>query len=420
MAVAQWLLQGASLFFEYDTPKIVHIKSKKIGIFSRLIQLLIISYIVGFVLVYKKGYQERGAVVSAVTTKLKGALLTNFTPEEVVGVREEWRGLYSRVWDTTDLVVPPVENNAFFITTNLEITPNQTRGECPAQAALLPCREDWECRGEVEVEVHGVPTGHCNLTTLSCTLAAWCPMEEDALPLGPDRAVLEATSNFTVLIKNMITFPLFNKSRTNILDWQNSSFLSSCHNLASEQPFCPVFTLGNIVAATSNSYAEMAVRGGVINIDILWDCNLDLDFLTHCRPVYTFTRLDNPEARIAPGSNFRHAEYFNDNRRNLVKAYGITFIVNVHGQAGRFGVWPTLLNLGAGLALLSLATVICDIVVLYCHKHREYYRQSKYQEVTGADAYRGGNTIHTTNPTIPANPATSPTNPAFVERMGGL
>ena len=150
MAIAEWLLQGASIFFEYDTPKIVHIKSKKIGIFSRLIQLLIVSYIVGFVLVYKKGYQETGAVVSAVTAKLKGNLLTSFTAEELVGVREEWRGLYSRVWDTTDLVVPPVENNAFFITTNLEITPNQTRGECPEQAGLLPCQEDKECQGEVE------------------------------------------------------------------------------------------------------------------------------------------------------------------------------------------------------------------------------------------------------------------------------
>ena len=137
--------------------------------------------------------------------------------------------------------------------------------------------------------------------------------------------------------------------------------------------------------------------------------------------MYTFTRLDNPKAKISPGSNFRHAEYFNSNRRNLVKAYGITFIVNVHGQAGQFGAWPTLLNLGAGLALLSLATVICDIVVLYCHKHREYYRESKYQEVRGADAYRGG----APNPAArggAANPAGrgGAANPAFVEGAEGL
>ena len=30
-----------------------------------------------------------------------------------------------RVWDEADYVVPPAENGAFFITTNVLITPNQ-------------------------------------------------------------------------------------------------------------------------------------------------------------------------------------------------------------------------------------------------------------------------------------------------------
>ena len=39
--------------------------------------------------------------------------------------------IYERVWDEADYVVPPAENGAFFITTNLVITPNQTMGQCP-------------------------------------------------------------------------------------------------------------------------------------------------------------------------------------------------------------------------------------------------------------------------------------------------
>jgi hypothetical protein len=35
------------------------------------------------------------------------------------------------------------------------------------------------------------------------------------------------------------------------------------------------------------------IPGGVIDVKIFWDCNLDWDFLTHCKPAYTFTRLDN-------------------------------------------------------------------------------------------------------------------------------
>lgn len=32
--------------FEYDTPKIVHIKNKKVGLVNRFVQLIIIVYIV--------------------------------------------------------------------------------------------------------------------------------------------------------------------------------------------------------------------------------------------------------------------------------------------------------------------------------------------------------------------------------------
>ena len=41
------------------------------------------------------------------------------------------RQLYDRVWDEADYVVPPAENGAFFVTTNVVITPNQTWGHCP-------------------------------------------------------------------------------------------------------------------------------------------------------------------------------------------------------------------------------------------------------------------------------------------------
>ena len=34
-------------------------------------------------------------------------------------------------------MVPPAENGAFFVTTNVVITPNQTWGECPEVSALV-------------------------------------------------------------------------------------------------------------------------------------------------------------------------------------------------------------------------------------------------------------------------------------------
>ena len=148
-----WVQHGTAAFFEYDTPKIVHIRSKKIGILSRTVQAGVIAYIVGYVLVYNKGYQELDKAVSAVTAKVKGNVLTNFTDDELANVPLQWRHLYRRVWDVSDFVVPPVENNAFFVMTNIIITPNQTRSECPETAGVSNCVEDSQCqKGSTKIE----------------------------------------------------------------------------------------------------------------------------------------------------------------------------------------------------------------------------------------------------------------------------
>jgi hypothetical protein len=51
---------------------------------------------------------------------------------------------------------------------------------------------------------------------------------------------------------------------------------------------------------------------------------------------------------LSCNSPVRHADYYNENSRTLYKVYGINFVVNVWGKAGRFNLIPTLLNLGAG------------------------------------------------------------------------
>ena len=154
-------------------------------------------------------------------------------------------------------------------------------------------------------------------------------------------------------------------------------------------PFCPVFNVVDMLRLSGQTVNDIAVYGGVINVDISWSCDLDRDFMSHCRPEYSFSRLDDPHSKIAPGQNYRRAEYYEENRRTLYKTYGINFVINVHGEAGKFNLIPTLLNLGAGLALLSITTVICDIIVLYLHKNRVYYKDKKYLNVDTEDAWPG-------------------------------
>ena len=53
------------------------------------------------------------------------------TEDAKLRVPEVRQAMYERVWDESDYVIPPSENNAFFVMTNVVLTPNQTRTTCP-------------------------------------------------------------------------------------------------------------------------------------------------------------------------------------------------------------------------------------------------------------------------------------------------
>ncbi|OBS79092.1 hypothetical protein A6R68_18500 [Neotoma lepida] len=363
-----------------------------------------------WVFVWEKGYQETDSVVSSVTTKAKGVAVTN-TSE-----------LGFRIWDVADYVIPAQEENSLFIMTNMIITVNQTQSTCPEipdQTTI--CNSDSNCTlGAAGTHSNGIGTGKCvpfNESVNTCEVAAWCPVENDSGV--PTPAFLKAAENFTLLVKNNIWYPKFNFSKRNILPNITTSYLKSCIYDAQTDPFCPIFRLGKIVEDAGHSFQDMAVEGGIMGIQVKWDCNLDRA-ASLCLPRYSFRRLDTRdlEHNVSPGYNFRFAKYYRDltgnEQRTLIKAYGIRFDIIVFGkvgpplnlsgrslppsyflqsppsehlfssyltQAGKFDIIPTMINVGSGLALLGVATVLCDVIVLYCMKKRYYYRDKKYKYV---------------------------------------
>jgi hypothetical protein len=64
------------------------------------------------------------------------------------------------------------------------------------------------------------------------------------------------------------------------------------------------------------------------------------------------------------GWNFRHGQYHEENRRTLVKAYGLKFLVVIDGQASKFDLKNTVIVLVTGLGLLGLSTMFCDFILL--------------------------------------------------------
>ncbi|KAK2525297.1 hypothetical protein Q9233_009008 [Columba guinea] len=97
----------------------------------------------------------------------------------------------------------------------------------------------------------------------------------------------------------------------------------------------------------------------------------------------------------------KHARYYRwqdgTERRTLTKAFGIRFDVLVYGNAGKFGIVPTLINTVAAFTSIGVGTVLCDIILLNFLKGAEHYKARKFEEVPEASV-----------PTPPASPMVCP------------
>ncbi|XP_040903006.1 P2X purinoceptor 5-like isoform X2 [Toxotes jaculatrix] len=352
-----------SSLFDYKTQKYYVTKNRKVGVLYRVIQLSIIGYLIGWVFLSKKGYQETDeSIQSTVLTKLKGVSVTNTTESGLL------------VWGPEDYVIPPQGEAVLFIVTNFLETPNQKLKYCAESPKVLDgrCRNDSDCKeGKMVVAGHGIMSGRClkedgNLTG-TCEIYGWCPVERIFKPQGP---MLTNAENFTIYIKNFVQFPKFKFSKSNVLETTNKSYLKRCRYDEKRHPYCPIFRLGNIAQRAGHNFLNMATFGGSIGIMIRWDCDLDKGF-SNCHPQYYFSRLDiSTNETIATGFNFRHTRYFKnaagESYRSLYKVYGVRFHIMVYGKAGKFSIVPTAISVGSGLALMGAKG--------------KFYRERKYEE----------------------------------------
>lgn len=63
--------------------------------------------------------------------------------------------------------------------------------------------------------------------------------------------------------------------------------------------------------------------------------------------------------------------------RELHKAFGIRFIINVSGVGGKFNLVPLMMTIGTGFGLMSISVLIADCVMLHCTKKRKYFQKVK-------------------------------------------
>ncbi|XP_068947014.1 P2X purinoceptor 2 [Petaurus breviceps papuanus] len=245
------------------------------------------------------------------------------------------------------------------------------------------CFSDDDCiAGEMDMLGNGEKTGRCvpyyKGTMKTCEVSAWCPVEDGA---SHSEFLGKMAPQFTILIKNSIHYPKFQFSKGNIRDFDDG-YLKHCTFNADTDLYCPIFKLGFIVEQAGENFTELAYKGGVIGVIINWNCDLDLSE-SKCNPKYSFRRLDPKHIQASSGYNYRFAKYYNHNgtdSRTLIKAYGIRIDVIVHGQAGKFSLIPTIINLATALTSIGVGSFLCDWILLTFMNKNKVYSHRKFDK----------------------------------------
>uniref|UniRef100_A0A8C1HBI9 P2X purinoceptor n=1 Tax=Cyprinus carpio carpio TaxID=630221 RepID=A0A8C1HBI9_CYPCA len=341
-------------FWDYETPKVMVVKDRKLGVIYRAVQLLVITYFIWHVFISQKAYQETETrPESSVYTKMRGVAMMG-----------------DSVQDTTEYVRPSEGGDVISTILRREVTHDQTQGTCAEVSAkhIHNCQRTGRC----------IP--YYNYTFKTCEIKTWCPIEEYAAVREP---AMEKAINFTVFIKNSIHFPKFKVLRGNIKPNKPKKLLR-CHYHPVTNPYCPVFRLGFIAAQAREKFSELCRTGGIIGVFINWKCDFDKD-PSECRPTYSFRRLDMRKNLPSSGYYYRFAKYYHKDGveyRTLIKAYGIRLDVIVQGYAGRFSLIPTIISIVTAMTSVGICSIICDWIMLTFIDKNEVFSEMKFDDVS--------------------------------------
>ncbi|XP_077731244.1 P2X purinoceptor 2 isoform X3 [Canis aureus] len=371
-----------SALWDYETPKVIVVKNRRLGVVYRAAQLLILLYFVWYVFIVQKSYQDsETGPESSVITKVKGITYSEH-----------------KVWDVEEYVKPPEGGSVFSIITRIEVTASQTLGNCPESVRVsnATCDVDEDCvSGQLDMLGNGLRTGRCvpyyQGSAKTCEVSGWCPVEDGA---SVSQFLGKMAPNFTILIKNSIHYPKFQFSKASAppppdvvlrgnIEHRKDGYLKHCTFDEVSDLYCPIFKLGFIVEQAGENFTELAHTGGVIGVVINWDCDLDLP-ASKCNPKYSFRRLDPKHVPASSGYNFRFAKYYKTNNsttRTLIKAYGIRIDVIVHGQAGKFSLIPTIINLATALTSIGVGSFLCDWILLTFMNKNKVYSHKKFDKM---------------------------------------
>lgn len=128
-------------------------------------------------------------------------------------------------------------------------------------------------------------------------------------------------------------------------------------------------------------YEEISELGAAIEVQVQWNCEVDLGkFSDSCEVEISAKRLDDVFNKINIGYGFNYAEYISETERVVQEVRGIRFFLRTYGTGSRISISGVILKGSTVTALLNLASILVDFVMLNFMRRKKRYHALKYVE----------------------------------------
>eukprot|EP01088_Endostelium_zonatum_P014209 TRINITY_DN3014_c0_g1_i1.p1 TRINITY_DN3014_c0_g1~~TRINITY_DN3014_c0_g1_i1.p1 ORF type:complete len:388 (+),score=55.68 TRINITY_DN3014_c0_g1_i1:74-1237(+) len=339
----------------YSTVKIVTIRDYRLGLIHYLFMIAILAYVFGFTIIYEKRYLLREAPTGSVRISVQSPQTQKKVmppPEDIPYCQIPGRNTYRNLpiytceyWNEDLAVFPVLEQSSLFASTRVTVLEKDLQ-----------------------------PAG-CNLTDPNCTYA-----------VGSSRIVYVAgIENFTVLIDHSMYCTQIDIQANSLglpgeLIGYNGPLPAG--NQVGQEGKYDILNLGTIIQAAGVDLDAQGIESQSNRYD-----GIVLLFFIEYSNTYTFNTGNiryQYKVRAVENAEFKSMQPIytkNVNAVNVYNRHGPRIIFLQTGQLGVFDFPTLLLSFVSGLGLLTISTLIVDLVVLrIMPKTRHLYSQYKYVE----------------------------------------
>jgi len=331
--------EDSDRLLSYYTRQQVLFIDKNLGATFYFIQVCILSFVIGYILIFKQGYLQWEQALGAVVTHVSGDAVAVSTGAAA-----------TRYFSIEELTYPGLENGNLFVATRQEVH-RQMRGFCEDPG--MPCVTDGDCT------VQG--KGTCTEMGL-CLEHSWCNMESEAEKYEIDSTRVQIWVRSFIQYVKLAPEKLFS---TESRPTQDNTF--TLRQLLKKAEPIPV------------NYEEVAELGAAFEVGFRWDCSVG-GGSNNCEPDIFVRRLDSILDPDNIGFGFKYAEYIDDAHRVQNEVRGLRLFFRTSGVGRKVSVAATIMTVSTSMPLLQFALVFADLLLTKVFANRKKYIARKYEK----------------------------------------